>query len=518
MRPPVFPVMVGLLLLSAVPVALAAGQATVEAPIQLDGVTAEMPSAQIYLHGGQTSIVFPQPAGAIDVWTYRVPCFNGDENTCLEGSGERSREKIDATGGSVTVLPNEDASRYEAYVTLDEGSQATLSADRMVLDLLEENRTRDLHDDAGRAPDAFNQVALTEGTLARFTEGLDLSADGRLTMSVANATVVAVDGDGEQRRFETGWTWEDSERQGFQDRVLRLVNIVNTGELSADWDGNALISPALPLGLQAEQATMNITDGNLGDQGTGDQVTIQDLQATVLAATVTGGSSDGSSTTGTFELQDGLPAPDSPTPEEDNRVSTMVIAGASAAALALVGAVAYYWPRLSWGATVLGLPMYSRIERSELLDNDTREELYEAVKDQPGIHAHALSQAVEIGWGTTVYHLRRLEKNGMVTSEKRGRYRRFFPAAGYVARTREILSVLQNETTNDIARTVLKEPGLNQKAICEKLDISPSLANWHIKRLVEADLVEKERRGRTVHYTPGKAWDEVGDELEMAVS
>lgn len=518
MRPPVFPVMVGLLLLSAVPVALAAGQATVEAPIQLDSVTAETTSAQLYLHGGQTSIVFPQPTGAIDVWTYRVPCFNGDETACLEGSAERSRQKIDATGGSITVFPNEDASHYEAYMTLEEDGQATLTADQMDLELLEENQTHDLHEDDAGAPDSFNQVVLTKGTLARSTEGLDLAANGRMTMSVANATVVVVDGDGKQHRVETGWSWNDSETPGAQDRVLRLVNIANTGEISVDWDGKAWMSPMLPLGLQADRATMNITDGSLGDQGTGDQVTIQDLQATVLDATVTGGSSDGSSTTGTFELQQGLPAPDSPAPEQDDELSTTVIAGASAAALALVGAAAYYWPRLSWGATVLGLPMYSRIERSELLDNDTREELYEAVQDEPGIHAHALSEAVEIGWGTTVYHLRRLEKNGMVTSEKRGRYRRFFPAAGYVAQTREILSVLQNETTNDIARTVLKEPGLNQKAICEKLDISPSLANWHIKRLIEADLVEKERRGRTVHYTPGKAWDEVGDELEMAVS
>ncbi len=159
--------------------------------------------------------------------------------------------------------------------------------------------------------------------------------------------------------------------------------------------------------------------------------------------------------------------------------------------------------------------MYSRIEKDEILENEVRETLYELVQDDPGIHAHALSEEADVGWGTTVYHLRRLERNGFVTSEKKGRYRRFFPAAGYLARQREVLSVLQNETTNDIARVILKEPGLNQKAICEELDISPSLANWHINRLMDADLVERERRGRTVHYTPGPAWRDIKDAVDL---
>ncbi len=518
MRNALVPLMIVSLLVLAAPLAVAAGEATVEAPMELEGANAETSSGQFYLHGGTSSIVFSDPTGAIEIWTYRVPCFQANPDACLEGSGETQRRSVDITGGSVTVLPNEDASVYEAYTTLDDGGYAELSGQALVLGLLEENVTDHLHE-SSRAPDRFNTVSLTKGTMAGATDGIDLTAQGRLTMSVANATLVVVDADGQQQRLTTGWSWEPSDREGFQDRVLRLVNIVNTGELSVDWDGSAVVTPSLPLGLRADVARLNLTSGTLaGHEATGEQVTIEDLEATVTAAELTGGSSDDSQATGTFDLQQGIAAPDTQDPDPEDEVSATVVAGASAAVVALMGAVAYYWPRLSWGATVLGLPMYSRIERSELLDNDTREQLYEAVKDEPGIHAHALSEAVEIGWGTTVYHLRRLEKNGMVTSEKRGRYRRFFPAAGYVARTREILSVLQNETTNDIARTILKEPGLNQKAICEKLDISPSLANWHIKRLVEADLVEKERRGRTVHYTPGKAWDEVGDEVEMAVS
>ena len=113
-----------------------------------------------------------------------------------------------------------------------------------------------------------------------------------------------------------------------------------------------------------------------------------------------------------------------------------------------------------------------------------------------------------------------MERNRLITSERKGRYRRFFPAAGFLAKRREVLSVLQNETTNNIARLALREPGLNQKAICEALDISPSLANWHLNRLLEAELVTRERRGRTVHYFPGPAWDEVGElgDLDQAAS
>jgi predicted transcriptional regulator len=77
------------------------------------------------------------------------------------------------------------------------------------------------------------------------------------------------------------------------------------------------------------------------------------------------------------------------------------------------------------------------------------------------------------------------------------------------------LSVLQNETTEAIAELVREQPGLNQSAICEELDISPSLANWHLNRLIDAELVDRERRGRTVHYTPGEAWEALEQAAEL---
>lgn len=176
------------------------------------------------------------------------------------------------------------------------------------------------------------------------------------------------------------------------------------------------------------------------------------------------------------------------------------------AVLATVGMV--LWKTKEVG---LGLLLFSRVSRAKALDHDTRSEIYELIKTHPGMAPHEVVERLDVGWSTVTYHLDVLERTELVVAHKQGRYRRYFDrTTGRFANGRkQVVSVLQNETTARIAHAVRDHPGLVQRRLAEALGMAPSSIHWHVKRLVEAGLVEKERAARAVALRPGPAWEKL---------
>jgi DNA-binding MarR family transcriptional regulator len=192
------------------------------------------------------------------------------------------------------------------------------------------------------------------------------------------------------------------------------------------------------------------------------------------------------------------PAP-MPSPEET----------ATPAGLAVLGAAAYAALRWRYLLTGAFAPLYSRLSRDELLENETRNALHELIVEEPGQSTQELCDRVEAGWGNTVYHLQRLEQAGFVTSEKQGHHRRFYKNGDVEPADIEALGVLKNDNASKIARYLVNEPGSKQKEVCEALDISPSLAHKWISRLEEQDLVDSEREWRSKHYQPDERLEQL---------
>lgn len=180
-------------------------------------------------------------------------------------------------------------------------------------------------------------------------------------------------------------------------------------------------------------------------------------------------------------------------------VAGMVAAGAG---LALLAAVAVWQ---NGGAL---LPLFSRVAKKDVLDHETRAALYEAVKAEPGVSPHGLVATMGVGWSTVVYHLSVLERNDLVVAVRDGRYRRYFDrTSGRFANGRKlVVSVLKNEKSAAIAAHIRANPGLVQRRIAERFGLAASSVHWHVKRLVDAGLVVKERRKQVVALMPGPAW------------
>lgn len=216
-------------------------------------------------------------------------------------------------------------------------------------------------------------------------------------------------------------------------------------------------------------------------------------------------------------IHDGLALADAAPPldgEPDETTQLLAAGAAGAGGAGLVAAALYFWPRLKFGLTALFLPLYSRIERTSVLEHEKRDEIYELIRATPGIHAHEIGEKAQIGWGTTVYHLKLLESHSLVVSKKSGRYKRFFVNTGEYTKKKDVYGALRNETAKAVADYIVNHPGTSQKDLCAALGIQPSLASWHVEKLEGVELVKRVKDGRQVRYFAGPAWTDLNVRLQ----
>lgn len=150
-----------------------------------------------------------------------------------------------------------------------------------------------------------------------------------------------------------------------------------------------------------------------------------------------------------------------------------------------------------------------RGEPGEGLLHPTRQDIYKLVREEPGIHAQAIGLRLGLGWGTTTYHLRQLERHGLLVARRQGRYKHFFANGDRSIQHKDAVGLLRNPTARAIAGAIGAQPNVVQKDLCLSLGISPSLASWHLRRLQEAGVVRAERVGRFVRYCPSASWSEI---------
>ncbi|GEM_PF-2638547 len=181
-----------------------------------------------------------------------------------------------------------------------------------------------------------------------------------------------------------------------------------------------------------------------------------------------------------------------------------VSVGASLAAVAAVGAAApalFGWDRLR--RFLLPLALYTRIAKERLLDHGSREKLLLAIRERPGLPVADLASGTGVPRNTATYHLRRLEREGLVVSQRSGRVRVWFLVGGDARRDEApAYAALRHGVTRAIAMQVAAQPGVDQQALCARFGLAPSLAHWHVDRLLQTGLVRKERDGRHVRYYP----------------
>ncbi len=156
-------------------------------------------------------------------------------------------------------------------------------------------------------------------------------------------------------------------------------------------------------------------------------------------------------------------------------------------------AFAYYEP-LQFNALRLLLPLYTRLSEEQIekdiKQQNVRGRIYQYVKDNPGVNFSAVRSEVNIGTGTTVYHLSVLQREGYLRSTTSGNHKLFWMKADFPG--------LSEAALTDIQRTILDtlEAGgaMFRSELQEKTAIPMTTLHSNLNVLEKAGLLRQEKR------------------------
>ncbi len=90
------------------------------------------------------------------------------------------------------------------------------------------------------------------------------------------------------------------------------------------------------------------------------------------------------------------------------------------------------------------------------LELETRKELYELIRDSPGIHLRELERRLDLVVGSLQYHLHYLEKNNLISRFKDEEYVRYFVSKKIPEKhEREIIYFLRRKGSRHILINLL---------------------------------------------------------------
>lgn len=138
---------------------------------------------------------------------------------------------------------------------------------------------------------------------------------------------------------------------------------------------------------------------------------------------------------------------------------------------------------------------YSRHDNSDPLEHHVRADVYGTIEASPGTYLTEVSEEVSVPLSTVRHHIRVLEREGLVSEMKVRGKRRFYSTEWDEV---ELTAALSDQATASVLEMLARLDSATVGKIASELDRDPSTISYHLKRLSEDGLVERERDGRTI--------------------
>jgi predicted transcriptional regulator len=139
------------------------------------------------------------------------------------------------------------------------------------------------------------------------------------------------------------------------------------------------------------------------------------------------------------------------------------------------------------------LPLYTRIKKDQVLDNEIRGMIRGYIIANPGDNYNSIKRALGLNNGALAYHLKVLEKARIIKSRQNGMYKRFYPARMNIPREN---GTQISEIQRLVLTKVMESPGISQKEIAKLLGLSKGVINYHVRILNGKKMLKVEKRGR----------------------
>jgi predicted transcriptional regulator len=153
-------------------------------------------------------------------------------------------------------------------------------------------------------------------------------------------------------------------------------------------------------------------------------------------------------------------------------------------------------------------------QEDELLSQKTRNEIYQLIENNEGIHFREICRKLDKKMGVVQYHISVLEKSGLIRAVKDGRYKCFFSLKNNVnvykpqqeltfeqKRTREgLIAAMKRDTPKSIINHLIKEGKASHQTLAEICGVSPQAITFHCQRLSNINLIQPTKIGRQKFY------------------
>jgi predicted transcriptional regulator len=132
-----------------------------------------------------------------------------------------------------------------------------------------------------------------------------------------------------------------------------------------------------------------------------------------------------------------------------------------------------------------------KIRRKDVLRNRKRREIYYFIVNFPFSHFRRITRKVGVGPNEGSWHLRILEKMGLIKSEHLGRYL-IYHANNIDSRSNRPASLIPNSNATKILEYLHRNPGAKITHVTRALMMNRNTVSYHIKRMQTSGIVERE--------------------------
>lgn len=150
---------------------------------------------------------------------------------------------------------------------------------------------------------------------------------------------------------------------------------------------------------------------------------------------------------------------------------------------------------------VFGYLGYRRIAKRNVLDNPSRNTVYEYIRKSPGTDFSEISRGTGVPANSLRYHLAVLKFMNKVTLLQNSRNARYYEnSGGYPVMEQKVLKYLHGEQTRLLLRLIRENPNLTRVQLEIAMGISGAGINWHMNRLSEDGILSIKKEGRIARY------------------
>jgi predicted transcriptional regulator len=138
--------------------------------------------------------------------------------------------------------------------------------------------------------------------------------------------------------------------------------------------------------------------------------------------------------------------------------------------------------------------------KEKVLEHEKRREIYEYLKENPGLHMREIQRRLDIPFSTLEYHLDYLEKHEIIDEEEDRRYCRYF-ADELEVFEKKVVSALRQTRLREIILFILSEEMSCFKDLVEHMSIAFSSLSTYLSHLVREGILKRKKIGNESCYS-----------------